>query len=530
MNLVLMLTFSIAGLLFFGTGYALHRWRPEDRRSRWWYLPPLLLWMAFCVSFLKWLNVPHLDWNAARLTVGVAWGHGTEVFTFAGDGPFLCAAYGPLMPILYSPAALFKTPTVVLLAGGFLSVLYFFVPAFVLLWPKKDDDPDRRMWSFCTIALCVMLTHILAGLNYQAYAIHVDGAAIGFCVLACWCLLRRQRPDDLPWLWLSATCIVLAGSCKQIAAPIAIVLPCYVWILNGWRTALRYAVLLGITAVAFALLWHLIFDLRTVWYCIVTVPLRFPKGPEFFENLYNVGKKIKWTLPWLVAGCFFGVGSLRATGGLRNWLRQPWVLLFLAGVAVAPTSIRAMQVYNGSTNSLHCQALWMLSFCLLFREHALEMKSIAFRQVAKTVLILMMVVTFVVAGLKHYRRVKKEARGAYFENRREQAYRCAKAYPGQFLFPWEPLSTLLADGRAYHFDYGIHAQELAKQTVDRKTQLDPFVPPQLRAIVYIPNQKRYLLAHYPEYSRRVVLPELPGFEVFIRASDPGFDRPPSGNP
>lgn len=521
MNLVCLGTFGISALLFLGTGYALHRRHARDDRTRWWFVPPLLFWLVFCCTFLKWLNGPHLDWNAARLTVGVAWAHGVKVFSMPGQGPFLCAAYGPLMPILYAPAALLQTPTLALLGGVFLSMLYFFVPAFLLLWPTRQAGRVERFWSFCLMALCVALSHVLAGLNYQAYAVHVDGAAIGFTALACWALMRRRTPDDWRWLFCSSVAMVLAGSCKQIAAPVAIVLPCYVWLLDGWRAALRFALLLGLTALAFALLWHLLFDLRAVWYCIVQVPLRFPKGPGFTENLYNVLKKVKWVLPLLMLGSLLGVGSIRAMGGWRAWLRQPWVLLFVAGLAVVPTSVRAMQVYNGSTNSLHCLALWMFAFCLLLKEYVLRARPEGARVAIRALAILLVVATPLVAGLKHWRRVEKEAGGDYFLNRRELAYRYTREHPG-VMFPWEPLSMVMANGRAYHFDYGIHAQELAGYPVERKTQLDPFVPEGLRAFAYIPNQKRFLLSYYPEFSRCVSIPELPGFELFVRPDDASF--------
>jgi hypothetical protein len=51
----------------------------------------------------------------------------------------------------------------------------------------------------------------------------------------------------------------------------------------------------------------------------------------------------------------------------------------------------------------------------------------------------------------------------------------------------------------------------------------------MRLIAYKTTQEsRHMLRYFPEFSCRISLPELPGFDVFVRPSDPLAQAQPAG--
>ena len=516
--------FLAAGLVLFAGGAAvLYRGVPPDRRGWRWFLTPLALYLAFSAIVLKWLSAPAMDWNAARLAVSLAFLKGAPIFGLPGHGPFLCAGYGPAGPWAFTPVALVSTPTCALLAGSLLSLTYYLAPATLLLLPRKGSPPQATPWAACVWCGCVAWTLTLSGLPYQAFGIHVDAPAVGFGALACWFLLRRREPSDPRYLAVSALCLILSAGSKQVEFPLLLGLPLYVLYVDGWRAAARYLLYLGLAGLAALCVWRRMYGLDDLLYWSLIVPLRFPTGPSFWENLANFAERAMWLLPWLVAGALVGAGSWRrAGGGLRTWLRaNPWTLLLWAGLVVAPTSIRAMQLFNGSSNSLHCLYYWALAFSMLLFPNVLDAEPRGLRQALRALLILFVVSALAAQIVKHTKDLERENPAGYFTNSREVAFRYAKEHPGEAYFPWEILSSLLAEGRVYHFDYGVYAQELAGIPVDRRTQLEPYLPARMRLIAYKTTQRsRHMLRYFPEFSCRIALPELPGFDAFVRPSDP----------
>jgi hypothetical protein len=102
-----------------------------------------------------------------------------------------------------------------------------------------------------------------------------------------------------------------------------------------------------------------------------------------------------------------------------------------------------------------------------------------------------------------------------WQNDAQAAYEVSLRHPGEVYFPWQPLASLLAEGRVYHFDYAL---------IDRILGGFPPTPAHLRADV--PPHLRWIAARgrvytfnlFPEFSEQVVLPELPGWTVRARGA------------
>ena len=106
------------------------------------------------------------------------------------------------------------------------------------------------------------------------------------------------------------------------------------------------------------------------------------------------------------------------------------------------------------------------------------------------------------------------------DTREEQIARFLRRHPGEAYFPWNPLPHLLAEGRLYHFAYGLFDRDLGGFRVT-PDHIARFVPEQCRYVCF-PEGRR---THRPpmclepwlrDFARRVDIPELPGFECYER--------------
>ena len=102
------------------------------------------------------------------------------------------------------------------------------------------------------------------------------------------------------------------------------------------------------------------------------------------------------------------------------------------------------------------------------------------------------------------------------DNPQEQAYDFALRHPGEAYFPWQPLSTLLAEGRLDHFNFQVHARTAAGYPLSQE-HFEAYIPPDLQFVFFRPKARDYSVLQYLlEFKHRTTHPEMPGWEVFVR--------------
>jgi len=95
----------------------------------------------------------------------------------------------------------------------------------------------------------------------------------------------------------------------------------------------------------------------------------------------------------------------------------------------------------------------------------------------------------------------------------------AREHPGQVYFPWNPLLTLMAEHRAYHFAYGVYDRELAGMPVTPE-HFRAGLPADVTEVLYSTQDERRLLGAYlTNFTDEVQLPELPGWVILRRAGE-----------
>lgn len=92
-------------------------------------------------------------------------------------------------------------------------------------------------------------------------------------------------------------------------------------------------------------------------------------------------------------------------------------------------------------------------------------------------------------------------------------YRYVRSHPGSTYCPWNPLTTLLVDGKLYHFEWGVMDRFYAKR-IPSPGQLASHVPAGMTRVVYVESPPS-LTAHNAlgAFRKQVEVPELP--EMFV---------------
>jgi hypothetical protein len=104
-----------------------------------------------------------------------------------------------------------------------------------------------------------------------------------------------------------------------------------------------------------------------------------------------------------------------------------------------------------------------------------------------------------------------------YQNGREALFQFCLAHPGEVYCPWNPVTTLLADKKLYHFEWGF---------LDRKYSGQ--IPPPEAIALNLPHKTRWIIyVNTPEtaamhtalngFRTRIELPELPGCLVYVDA-------------
>jgi len=430
----------------------------------------LVIVVLFLLSFLV-LNLRYelvYIWSAARLTPLVGLQFGYDLYYGPGSGPILNTIYGPLAYFPYLPVTLFSSPTNILIVGQLISFVLGLMPIGILLVREARVYALPRSHAAIGIALFSLV--VLSPLNhlkfpaYMVFGVHADSPSLAFGTLACIFLYRRDKcPSNLA-IVLSVLFATLATWAKQVEVGIFPALGFYLMIAYGAGALRRFIVSALVIGLAVSAILLAIFGAENMLFNILTLPSRHPwyspLDVEYGLELIDILKS-SWLI-WLmlVTGLIFCFSNERyRPTGLSSLFREyPWIIFVLASIFMVPTSFLAAVKLGGTQSSFHFLYYLVIVGVLL-------LTSMGFRSVAslrpgvQRVLPYLSVAILAIVAWPQLGWLKQA--GQIYDNSLEQAYLIARNNPGEVYFPWMPLSTLLADSRLHHYEYGVWDRQLA---------------------------------------------------------------------
>jgi hypothetical protein len=480
------------------------------------------------------------DWSAARLAQAISWVKGYRLYYPPGEGPMLTRFYGPVASIVYTPAAIGSTPVSAMLIGGAISFVLF--AASTIWFVLRAARNQNRKVILATIALIWLIAARFTMLQSLARSVATDTPAIVFAVCACAVLARPGEPIKTGIL-----CGIFAAMSvwsKQNFCPLVPALMIYALLVGGWRWTFRFsAALLGVIAI-FSGLMILCFGSRELWFNMIHLPVGRPlkdwwlsPSRAFWRAVRRIGRDT-WPLEWLLLGAVvlkFWQDPIRsrALEDIQAWARRnPWLLPLIVSLMLLPLSAYAYAQIGGNANIAWAPgyfALLSIAAALMAGWREVEKVSDPKFQVANSasrllrMSLVLSLFAFCFADPRYLSQIRADfSRWAHLEyNHNSAAYTYAKAHPNQIYFPQDPLATLLADGKLYHWEDSIFCLELVGMSLSDKQKIEG-VPKDLRAIMFPferPNGhfERWLTGF--EFDNPHPISDLPGWYGFIRARD-----------
>ncbi len=540
-KLLLLLMFLAAGSIScLVWGFRLYRrtsgWDRGDRLALS-FLPGALFVLAGA-SVGKIVAVTSDMWGACRLTPTIAMFHGYDLYYPQDSGPILNTIYGPVSWLLYSPAALARSPTgAVLIAASVTMVLATF-PILLYIMKGKWLDQRARLIGLGGFIFCLGAILQVGATESMARGIQADASTLAFGILACLVATGGHGAPRLKRLSFAALLAILAVWAKQVEAPLALALMAYLGLCFGWKYLMRFTACFAVLGLFISAIFSMIFGYKELFLNLITIPSRHPWQGATWNSLAiafqeMLGFSIAFLILLVLLIVILTFRSPRTPISfqrLQTWSRRDnSSVLFLATLFMIPTSLLGAVKVGGYMNSYHSLYYFILAVSTMWtntlvtpnfhtNNNRLKVPFYVFTAVCVILIVPSMARLY---GLTHLR-----------DNVAEQAYKITIEHPEQVYFPWQPLSTLLAEGKLYHFEYGVLDRQLAGFQPSNE-HFRFFLPSRLRYVMY-PEQPPLLqtvLSYFPGFSYQPSIEGFKGWKVFVHRDTSNLDRSTtSGSP
>lgn len=471
------------------------------------------------------LEAPYFEWNDPRLAVTAAVFEGHPMYAAADRGPLLGHVYGPVSPVIYAPALLMSTPGAAIAAGSLLAFLVMTLPALWVITSAGSRDRSLVVLVCVTFWMYVLASRILL---FTGFSIHADAPALGFGALACGLVYSAERRARPAALFASALAMALAVGSKQVIAPVLLVVPLWVGLMDGWTALRRYLAISACAAIVVLIALTIFVDVRAMVFNAIEVPGGYPLKPNSVWSLFMRATQdlAPRMVPFaLIAGI---VASLdwNGTAGWRvaprQWLRaHPWMLFVLLSGATIPLSMVGRSVMGGSLNALSYPLYFLtlaalLALLQLSRERRPVLEAPARSLVAFT--LALMAGGMAVAQTPRLAALPEDLR-TFARNPEDEMFRAVREQPGEIYLPFMPLVSLMGEDGLYHFSYALYDRQLADRPVSEE-HFRAHLPPRLTyvAAYRLPMAHYHSTAYLPEFTREVHRPDLADWTIVARAT------------
>jgi len=527
---------------------SLVRGRQIYRHYSAWRLVDRLIMAAFpvCIVFLvaiglkEVLDSPFHAWETIRLLPSFLIARGFPHYYPPDQGPVLDMMYGPMTAVAYYPVTIFNHATYATMLGKLLTFSYYFLPVAWVVYCFRDRD--RRVSAFAWLCFIgfVLYSHERDVLFGSGFTNHADAPALGLSALACIFLLARRSPRDHRAMALSAACTVLAVWTKQVTLPLLVAMPIYLACADGFVGAGWYAGYLVIIGTGVTLLFGHLFGFDKLWFNLITNPVHQPWEREWIKiqghAIVELMEECRWIAFMMV---FSGIYLYRAEKSRPRrfpawWIEQPSSLFVWVGIAMIPTALVGRMKVGGGLNALSFSVYFLVIAVIVQLIDLVKRPVPSLGGQLTTTFSKALVLFLVVSSLLEHAPVLTYY---YFRlthniislrtNPLREANHLVRSHPDEVYLPWNVLSSFLAEGKLYHFDYAIIDRDLSGFSVSPE-HFRANLPAKMRWVAFPPNsQDQYVMRYLPEFTKRVELQELsPGWTVFTRddSSTRTFER------
>ena len=485
-----------------------------------WFLSLCFLAAAGCV-FDAMVSAPLLgpgsNWNDIRVARAYAAVSGFDLYASPDSGVLPGLIYGPLGLFLYFPVVLFDSPAPTIECGLLVSFLLTMGPAALLIGSRKiHPEPDQR--TAARLFLIVVFHVFWFVYPGAAWYPHVDAPAIGLTGLCCYFTLRLGRhPDSWGMALAAAATAAAAVWAKQTMVPILIAPAVYLAVIKQRRAAARFLPLMAAFGAAWWVLFGALYGFGDLFFTMFEIPARHSLYPGAILHEYGrLGDVLDIAVLAVIALFLLRLSSPDTR--CKASLRQPLLLLALAAGMLPTAILGRIKAAGFSNNFLAPDWFLAVGVCMLIlRLATAEGVGATIKRAAQSGILLLLVLQVARGAGYAATRVYSRLVGPPPISRSEQAYRFAKAHPGEAYFPEHPLASLMAEGKLYHTGHGLLNRRQAGLPVSDE-QIREHLPAALRYVA-APSENHILGDYYMKRLSKswdqIELPELPGWSVYV---------------
>jgi hypothetical protein len=425
------------------------------------------------VALFTWVKMNvQWAWSACRLAPALGILRGFPLYSPPDHGPINGWLYGPVAALCWLPAALARTPRGALETAEIINLVLLVAPLFLACLLSAETGLEQRVLAiWCGVAAAGSLLFFYPTW-YMTAVLSADTATAGLGVVACM-LLCGPGPGRRR-LSLAAALTAAAFWSKQISAPLGLVQ--ILWLLMSGRGAVipRYLGLLVIWTAGMGLLFVTLFGATDMYFNMWVVPASQHLVGGWPEAWKRMGAFILYALP-VGAICLLAWVARNRASPLPDERRSA-PILFLAAILLLPVGVLASLKIGADINSVH-------SYYFLIAAAAAGVTALAAKRPARYAPMVVVLAGATLAGAFCEARWRSSLGVSLGWDTNEAAFEFARTRPGEAYFPWDPLATLLAENRYYHFEYGVQDRLYAglKPTPE---QIEEGLPRRLRLIIY----------------------------------------------
>ncbi len=531
MNVVDLFIFGVA--LTVGIGVSLSIYRGTNGTPPVRAVLAVLTGLAAALTLLEiaalWLWQTGDPWNNARLTPAIALHYGFRLYYPLYEGPVLSTVVGPMAFLAYWPIGFVRgSPTTLILAGTALNLIVCATLLAALVRRLSQDRPIRLLVSLVGAQLALSYP----SLRYSLFCIHADAPALLLGGLGAGLVIFDH--GGLAWkrCVAAALCLTLSVWAKQSLAPIFLALIAVAGLHHGARGATRFVVACAVVGTAISGLFVTWIGYSNLRDNMFVVPAHHPwrqmglatgditgglLAVGAFQNTkvivaasLNIVRQNWFFFAMLLAA--LTEHMLRSRPG-RRWPRHAWVAWLIIAVGLLPTAAIGRTKVGGEINHESFVVFFLVAAFISW------LSSIA-QEHGRPVPARIAAVLAVLVLMNAPRALEYSGWSAAWDNQNETAYRYDLRHPGQIYFPWNPLSSLLAEGKLYHFDYGVFDRNLGGARVSSAHLAQHLPSPQPPIASFIAHQDYILRTYFSDYAARPPLAELPGWKIYGPQSPP----------
>jgi hypothetical protein len=313
-------------------------------------------------------------------------------------------------------------------------------------------------------------------------------------------------------------------------------LPFWVLLTDGFRPSVRYLSYLVAAVAAFGLvLWPMV-DVEALLFNMFAIPSKhpwFPQAPDLPRSFLVLSTEYFCVAVAPLASILLvlfarhrltpgGDPDSPSIGLRRRVVENPWLLFVLMAFVAIPTSLLSRIKMGGHWNN-YAPTPYFLGLgliALLMEWHATNrIRGLRSLNASLTLIVLLLVLSPLTRSDESFAAMNTVH--PLSTNAQDVAFRYASKHPGTAYFPWNPLAILLAEGKLYHFEFGMSDRELAGFPVSQR-HFRQNIPANVRYVCFPAGHKVFgkrfqkTMRYLPEFTRPVEIEELPGWTCYER--------------